>query len=124
LAEWLQGASALLPSAQDIASLLHDAEPAAAVRELARAGFAEVVLKRGANPIVLSADGTVAELPVAAAEVIDPTGAGDAFCGAYAACRLIGYKPVEAVRRAAASAARVVGCRGVEAALRLAPPTM
>jgi sugar/nucleoside kinase (ribokinase family) len=124
LAERLQGASALLPSAQDISSLLDNAEPAAAVRELARAGFAEVVLKRGANSILLSAEGTVAELPAAAAEVVDPTGAGDAFCGAYAACRLIGYKPIEAVRRAAASAALVVGCRGVEAALRLAPPTL
>jgi sugar/nucleoside kinase (ribokinase family) len=124
LAERLHGVSALLPSAQDISSLLHDAEPAAAVRALARAGFAEVVLKRGANSILLSADGTVAELPAVAAEVVDPTGAGDAFCGAYAACRLIGHKPFEAVRRAAASAALVVGCRGVEAALQLAPPTL
>jgi sugar/nucleoside kinase (ribokinase family) len=124
LAERLLGASALLPSAQDISSLLHDAEPAAAVRELARAGFAEVVLKRGSDSILLSNDGVVAEIPAVAVEAVDPTGAGDAFCGAYAACRLIGHKPVEAARRAAASAALVVGCRGVEAALRLAPPNL
>jgi ribokinase len=124
LAQRLRGASALLPSAQDIASLLRNAEPAAAVRALEQAGFAEVVLKRGANSILLACDGAVAEIPVAAVDVVDPTGAGDAFCGAYAACRLIGCTPIEAARRAAASAALVVGCRGVAAALRLEPPKL
>jgi ribokinase len=54
--------------------------------------------------------------------VVDPTGAGDSFCGAYAACRLIGHEPVEAARRAAATAALVVGCSGVEQALSLRTP--
>ena len=55
--------------------------------------------------------------------IVDPTGAGDSFCGAYAACRLLGHEPFEAARRAAASAALIVGCSGVESALKLAAPT-
>lgn len=124
LAERLRGASALLPSAQDIAALLHAAEPEAAVRALGQAGFAEVALKRGAHSILLGHDGVVTEIPTVAADVVDPTGAGDAFCGAYAACRLLGHAPVEAAHCAAASAALVVGCRGVAAALRLEPPAL
>jgi sugar/nucleoside kinase (ribokinase family) len=56
------------------------------------------------------------------AEVVDPTGAGDSFCGAYAANRLLGCDPITSVRRATISAALVVGCAGAEAALRLRLP--
>jgi len=59
-------------------------------------------------------------------QVVDPTGAGDAFCGAYAACRVLGLPPTEAAGHAAHTAALVVGSPGVEAALSLptaAPPS-
>jgi sugar/nucleoside kinase (ribokinase family) len=124
LAHRLKGTSALLASAQDISALLHDREPRAAALALERAGFAEVVIKRGGLPLLLAYGGTICEIPAVAVEVVDPTGAGDAFCGAYSACRLLGYSASEAARRAAASAALVVGCRGVEAALRLKPPRL
>jgi len=39
-------------------------------------------------------------------------------------CRLLGLAPLEAARRAAATAALVVGCGGVEAALRLGTPAL
>jgi pfkB family carbohydrate kinase len=122
LARFLEGATAFLPSAQEVRPLLRNKDPEAAALELHRAGFAEVVLKRGADPVVLSTLNTTHSIPIAAAQAVDPTGAGDSFCGAYAACRLLGHEPVEAARRAAASAALVVGCSGVDAALQLTTP--
>lgn len=122
LAQFLEGATAFLPSAQEVHSLLRNDTPEAVALELHRAGFPEVVLKRGAEPVILATTGTVHSLPLVTAPVVDPTGAGDSFCGAYAACRLLGHQPIEAARRAAASAALVVSCSGVEAALRLTAP--
>ena len=124
LAQRLKGTSALLASAQDISTILREREPRAAALALERTGFAEVVIKRGGAPLLLAYGGAIHELPTFAVEVVDPTGAGDAFCGAYNACRLLGHAPEEAARRAAASAALVVGCRGVEAALRLETPRL
>jgi sugar/nucleoside kinase (ribokinase family) len=124
LAEELRGATAFLPSANEISSLLKTGDPAAVVLDLHRAGFAEVALKRGDQPMLLASGGTVRSVPIVAAQVMDPTGAGDSFCGAYAACRLIGHEPFEAARRAAATAALVVGCSGVEQALSLKTPQL
>jgi hypothetical protein len=125
LARFLEGATAFLPSTREVGALLQRYEPEALALELLRQGLAEVVLKRGAEPVVLASQGAVQSAPVVPTRVVDPTGAGDSFCGAYAACRLLGHEPLEAARRAAASAALVVGCSGVEAALRLSlsPPT-
>jgi hypothetical protein len=124
LAQRLRGATALLPSENEVRRLLSEASPEEVVRGLERAGFAEVALKRGAQPVLLAYRGALAAIPAAPATLVDPTGAGDSFCGAYAACRLLGLAPLEAARRAAATAALVVGCSGVEAALRLATPAL
>jgi hypothetical protein len=124
LARRLRGATALLPSENEVRRLLSEASPEEVVRGLERAGFVEVALKRGAQPVLLAYRGALAVIPTPPAALVDPTGAGDAFCGAYAACRLQGLAPIEAARRAAATAALVVGCSGVEAALRLATPAL
>jgi hypothetical protein len=118
----LAGCTALMPSAQEVQSLLDRQGAADAALDLHRAGFPEVVLKRGSEPVLVATGGTVVELPITAVEVVDPTGAGDAFCGAYAACRLMGMAPSEAARRAALTSALIVQCSGVEAALKLTPP--
>lgn len=126
LVQHLEGASAFLPSAQEVHAVLGAMEPDALALALAlhRAGFAEVVIKRGGEPVVLASAGEAWAVPTLPVPVLDPTGAGDGFCGAYAACRLLGLPPAESVRRAIASAALIVGCRGVEAALRLTTPRM
>jgi ribokinase len=115
----LAGANAFLPSANEVSRLLGAASPAAVALQLHQAGFAEVALKRGAAPVMVAAQGEVTAVATAPATVMDPTGAGDSFCGAYAACRLAGLSPLEAARRATLTAALVVGCSGVEAALQL-----
>jgi sugar/nucleoside kinase (ribokinase family) len=122
LARFVAGASALLPSTQELRSQLQTLTAEALVAQLHQAGIPEVILKRADQPIVLAHDNSVELVPVAARPVVDPTGAGDSFCGAYAACRLLGFPPAQAARRAALSAALVVGCSGVEAALALDRP--
>ena len=124
LSHQLRGATAFLPSVNEVRRLLDDAAPEEVVLALQRAGFAEVALKRGAEPVLLGYRGEVTAIPTATATVVDPTGAGDSFCGAYAACRLQGLTPAEAARRAAATAALVVGCSGVEEALQLTTPAL
>jgi ribokinase len=115
----LSGCDAFLPSTQEIAAILDRQEPQQATLALHKAGLPEVVLKRGSEPAFVAAAGKVAAIPVNPVKVVDPTGAGDAFCGAYAACRMIGCDPFEAVRRASLTAALVVGCSGAMAALSL-----
>jgi ribokinase len=122
LAEFLAGADAFLPSAQEIRPLLDSISPIEAAETLHNAGFPEVVVKRGADPTIVAFDGAVRSMPIMPVTVVDPTGAGDSFCGAYAANRLLGHDPIESARRAAISAALVVGCSGAEEALRLALP--
>lgn len=119
LATLLAGASAVLPSTQEIAPLLDRLGASEAAQALHDAGIPELVLKRGAEPVILCRDGRSSLIPTVPARMVDPTGAGDAFCGAYAACRMLGLDPEDAVRRAASTAARIVECRGAEAALRM-----
>jgi ribokinase len=124
LAQYLEGATAFLPSAQEVQGLLATMEPDALALALHRAGFREVVIKRGDQPVQLASDDTTLCVSAVPVPVVDPTGAGDGFCGAYAACRLLGHSPFESVRRAVASAALIVGCSGVESALRLQTPDL
>jgi len=124
LAGRLRGATAFMPSTNEIRHLLNDTNPEDVVRSLHRAGFAEVALKRGAEPILLAYREKLVAVPAMKVAVTDLTGAGDSFCGAYAACRLQGLTPLDSVSRAVATAALVVGCSGVEAALQLRTPAL
>ena len=122
LARILAPATAFLPSEREVAHLVgEDGWPGLGQR-LASAGFSEVVVKRGAAGAILCERGSrPVEVPAQPAAVLDPTGAGDAFCGAYAACRLEGVPPAEAARRATVAASLVIECEGADAALSLAP---
>jgi ribokinase len=123
LGQMLSGATALLPSEQELRHLAGNGENwADIVASLRGAGFAEVVVKRGARGALLSWDAHEPEI-IPAVPIVprDPTGAGDAFCGAYAACRAQDLPPPEAARRAAVAGAMVVACAGAEAALGLSP---
>jgi ribokinase len=122
LARFVEGANALLPSTLELRSQLRDVPAELLVMQLHQAGIPEVVLKRAELPVVLAHENVLQVLPIDPCPVVDPTGAGDSFCGAYAACRLLGHSPFDAAQRAAVTAALVVGCRGVEAALSLPRP--
>ena len=93
----------------------------ALVGRLREAGFEEVVLKLGDAGCLVAGPGldSPCAIPAVPATVVDLTGAGDAFCGAYAAARLGGLEPVAAARRGAIAAAMVIECAGAGAALAL-----
>ena len=76
-------------------------------------GVGEVVVKCGAEPCVLWADGalhTVAPEPVK--DVVDTTAAGDSFGAAYMAARLSGQDPQGAARAGHRLAGAVIWVRG------------
>jgi pfkB family carbohydrate kinase len=123
LARLLAGASAFLPSRAEVEHLGTDGDWPSLVARLRAAGFAEVALKLGAEGCLVSGPGDARPEPIRAARaaVVDLTGAGDAFGGAYTASRAVGLGPLEAGRRATVAAAMVVECAGAPAALALSP---
>lgn len=123
LRDHLPRAQAILPSEQEALQLLtaRDGDPVAAVQDLLAAGFPEAVIKLGRRGCVVGDGKRVAWVRVPPIETEDPTGAGDAFGGAYAACRAQHLEPAEAARRAVAAARLVAGCAGADAALSLSP---
>ena len=116
-----RSARAFLPSRAEVEHLAPDRDWRGLVGRLREAGFAEVVVKLGDAGCLVAGPGFDAPcaIPAAPATVVDLTGAGDAFCGAYAAARLSGLDPVAAARRGAIAAAMVVECAGAAAALAL-----
>jgi hypothetical protein len=67
---------------------------------------------RGAGGVTVHQGDHRTELTGEPATVVDPTGAGDTFCGTAVARVLLGDHPVEAARRATAAAAEMVGALG------------
>ncbi len=61
-------------------------------------------------------------VPAVEADMLDPTGAGDSFCGATLAGLAQGWHPIMAGRRAAALAARVASAPGPNALWQAGPP--
>ncbi len=124
LARALAPASALLPSEREVAHIVGEDGWERLAGRLVSAGFPEVVVKRGAAGAILCEQGSrPVQIPARRVDVRDPTGAGDAFCGAYAACRLRDLPPAEAARRATIAASMVVECEGADSALALSPDT-
>lgn len=103
----------VLPTFTDEAELFADPSATATAGRIAAAGVEEIVVKNGSEPCLIVAGGrseTVAA--VQPRDIVDTTGAGDSFCGAYLAARLLGMAPVGAARLGHDVAAQVIGVRG------------
>jgi sugar/nucleoside kinase (ribokinase family) len=76
---------------------------------LADLGVPEVVLTLGARGSVVIVNGHAEEIPARpVGDAVDPTGAGDAFGGAYLSARASGHAPPSAARRATALVAALL----------------
>jgi 2-dehydro-3-deoxygluconokinase len=98
-----------LPSTEDLAWLLGTAEPERQLDLLLEIGVPEVAVTLGADGCAIAAGELRVQLPAPlVGNVIDTSGAGDAFNGAYLADRLKGSSPTQAAEAALRVASRVV----------------
>lgn len=115
--EWLTLAGKVsdlvLPTFGDEQALFGDADAAATARRYAGLGVGEVVVKNGHEPAHIRAAGSDIEVPAIRVEtVVDATGAGDSFNGAYLAARFGGTEREAAARLAHRVAAICIGSHG------------
>lgn len=102
----------ILPSGVDGALLWGETDPTRQLDRYQALGAAEIALTLGADGARLRNPQGDAVLPAPEVSVIDTSGAGDSFNGAYLAARLRGLAPKAAARAGLALAARVVGAPG------------
>ncbi len=101
--------SLALPTLQDEAALWGDATPEATAARWRRWGVREVAVKLGADGAYLAAEAACSLVPATkGVDVVDSTGAGDAFNAGYLAMRLQAASVAEAARFAHDLAAVVV----------------
>lgn len=103
----------VLPTFGDEAPLFGDHDPLATARRYLDYGAREIVVKNGAAAtLVLHEGGHFESVPKRVERVIDATGAGDSFNGAYLARRAMGDAPEAAVREAQRIAGICIGYPG------------
>ncbi len=90
------------------------AEAKKAALVLRKRGPGVVLLTRGDQGVVIADGPETTLVPSVRVKAVDPTGAGDAFIGAFAVFLIEGKPPEEAVRRAAAVAALTVTKPGAQ----------
>jgi ribokinase len=81
------------------------------------AWLGDVVVTRGADGVWARLAGETRVVPARRVPVVDTTGAGDCFCGAFAAALAAGSTPWAAVDRAALAASIAVGRPGAAPAM-------
>lgn len=101
---------AFLPSRSEVADLVGYDDPLRALASLSALPTPIIVIKMGAEGVLVwdNARGTMHEVGVAPGPVVDVTGAGDAFCGGFAAGLSLGCTPLESAQRGTISASYAV----------------
>lgn len=113
----------LLPSADDLAWLLEVDSTSDQLELLRKMGVKEIALTLGARGCAVADADARAELASPAVErVIDTSGAGDSFNGAYLASRLQGKTPAQAAAAGLLIASRVVTHAGAIVPLSVSHP--
>lgn len=103
------GADILFPSLDEGRLLTGADEPEQVALAL---GFPTVVLTLGTDGVAVAHGGSVTRVPAELASVVDPTGAGDAFCAGFLAEWVHSGDPVAAADAGVRVAARAVGVIG------------
>jgi 2-dehydro-3-deoxygluconokinase len=105
-------ASIILPSRQDYQLMYGMDDPDEQIHFTAGLTDGEIALTCDEDGCRLRANGKTVALPTQAVAVVDTSGAGDSFNGAYLAARLEGHEPLEAAKAGLALAAKVVAQPG------------
>ena len=119
--EWTKGAAILFPNEDEAAVLTGSDDPETQVALLA-ALYPLVVLKLGERGALAAAGAVRWRVAAPKVEVVDATGAGDAFVAAFLAGRLEGAEIVDALKRAVMAGSEAVtriGARPKARVLRL-----
>ena len=102
----------LVPNSGELELLAGPGDPADAARRLA--GPRAVVVTLGADGVLVVEDDRAEHIGARSVDVVDTTGAGDAFCGALADALARGATVVEAARWGVAAAALSVTRNGAQ----------
>jgi 2-dehydro-3-deoxygluconokinase len=105
-------ASIVLPSRQDYQLMYGMDDPQQQIEFTATLTEAEIALTCDEDGVRLRVGDEIIALPTQAVKVVDTSGAGDSFNGAYLAARLKGREPRDAVKDGLALAAKVVAQPG------------
>lgn len=101
---------AFLPSRAELADLVGYDDPRRALTTLVHLPTPLIVVKMGEQGVMVwdKARGTLHEVGIARGPVVDVTGAGDAFCGGFAAGLSLGCGPLESAQRGTVAASYAV----------------
>jgi sugar/nucleoside kinase (ribokinase family) len=106
--DWADGADLLLPNASEAHALTGDSDPERAARALAER-FGEVVVTLGpAGALWTDGDAVLRAAAVPVDEIVDSTGAGDAFAAGLLSARVKGMSTAESLAAGCRLAARAV----------------
>ena len=117
MAQVLAQTDIFLPSLDDVVALSGLSQPADIVAWSHAQGAGMVVLKLGADGLLLSADGVQTHIPARSVQALDATGAGDCFAGNYLTRLSLGDTALQAAHYANAAAALSVQGYGAVAPL-------
>lgn len=112
--DWTAGIETIFPNADEAALLTGQAHPADQIATLLTI-FPRVVLKQGRNGAILATrDHAPVALPAQLVDVLDTTGAGDAFLAGFLSADLSGHPPESTLSTAIATGARAVTQLGAQ----------
>lgn len=107
----IAGARLLFPSLDEGRVLTGLSDPEAIVARLG-ADFPTVALTMGTSGVVIADGGSILIVPAMTAPIVDPTGAGDAFCAGFLREWVAGHDLAAAADAGARVASRAVGSIG------------
>lgn len=109
--QWFSGATILFPSLDEGRLLTGFTEPQDVAAELGRQ-FEVVALTMGAEGVLVMHDGIGRRVAAVLVPMLDPTGAGDAFCAGFLDEWVRSHDPAAAAHAGALVASRAVGVIG------------
>lgn len=117
LLDLLHTCDVFLPSEVEAVALAGTTDLELAAARFRDAGPDVVVVKTAERGCVVATSRGTVTVPTVAVDPVDSTGAGDAFCGAFAAAHVAGADPEDAARHGAQAARVAISGHGVAAML-------